>query len=52
VNNPPAGLLEGQRVEPVIPAPGYALARQNLSEQPEPTPPPGAASGDGHATTP
>src|SRR5580658_10482263 len=52
VNNPPAGLLEGQRVEPVIPATGYALARQSLSEQPEPPPPPGAASGDGHATTP
>jgi RND family efflux transporter MFP subunit len=52
VNNPPAGLLEGQRVEPVIPAPGYALARQHLSEQAEPPPPRGAASGDGHATTP
>jgi membrane fusion protein (multidrug efflux system) len=52
VNNPPAGLLEGQKIEPVIPVPGYALARQSLSEQPEPPPPPGAASGDGHATTP
>jgi hypothetical protein len=44
--------LEAQRIEPVIPVPGYALARQSLSEQPEPPPPPGAASGDGHATTP
>jgi len=42
VNNPPAGLLEGQRIEQVTPAPGYAPA----------PPPPGAASGDGHATTP
>ena len=52
VNNPPAGLLEGQRIEEVTPAPGYAGARQSLSEQPEPAPPAGAASGDGHATTP
>jgi RND family efflux transporter MFP subunit len=48
VNNPPAGLLEGQSVQPVTPAPGYAAARQTL---PEPSPS-GAASGDGHATTP
>ena len=28
VNNPPAGLLEGQAVQPVTPMPGYAAARQ------------------------
>jgi hypothetical protein len=28
VNNPPAGLLEGQSVQPVTPAAGYALAAQ------------------------
>jgi RND family efflux transporter MFP subunit len=48
VNNPPAGLLEGQSVQPVTPAPGYAAARQ---APPEPSPPL-AASGDGHATKP
>jgi membrane fusion protein, multidrug efflux system len=52
VNNPPAGLLEGQTVQPVTPVPGYAVARQNPTEQPKPPPPPGSASGDGHATTP
>jgi len=52
VNNPPAGLLEGQSVQPVTPVQGYALAQQNSSEQPEPPPPPGSASGGGHQTTP
>jgi membrane fusion protein, multidrug efflux system len=52
VNNPPAGLLDGQTVQPVTPVPGYALARQSLAEQPEPPPPPGSSSGDGHETTP
>jgi membrane fusion protein (multidrug efflux system) len=52
VNNPPAGLLEGQTVQPVTPVPGYAVAQQKLAEQPEPPPPPGSASGDGHQTTP
>ena len=28
VNNPPAGLLEGQMVQPVTPMPGYAAATQ------------------------
>jgi hypothetical protein len=28
VNNPPAGLLEGQAVQPVTPAVGYAMAAQ------------------------
>jgi membrane fusion protein, multidrug efflux system len=52
VNNPPAGLLEGQTVQPVTPVRGYAVAQQNSINQPEPPPPPGAASGDGHQTTP
>jgi membrane fusion protein (multidrug efflux system) len=52
VNNPPAGLLEGQTVQPVTPVRGYAMAQQNSIEQPEPPPPPGSASGDGHQTTP
>lgn len=52
VNNPPAGLLEGQSVQPVTPAPGYGAAKQKLNSLPEPPPPPGSASGDGHASTP
>jgi RND family efflux transporter MFP subunit len=52
VNNPPAGLLEGETVQPVTPATGYAVASQNLASLPEPPPPPGYASGDGHDTTP
>ena len=52
VNNPPAGLLDGETVQPVTPVRGYALAQQKLAEQPEPPPPPGSASGDGHQTTP
>jgi RND family efflux transporter MFP subunit len=51
VNNPPAGLLEGQSVKPVTPAAGYAMA-QKTAAQPKPQPPPGSAIGDGHATTP
>jgi len=52
VNNPPAGLLEGQRVQPVTPVPGYATVKQKLQSLPEPAPPPGSVTGDGHATTP
>jgi membrane fusion protein (multidrug efflux system) len=52
VNNPPAGLLEGQLVQPVTPVTGYAAASQKLGSLPEPPPPPGSASGDGHDTTP
>jgi membrane fusion protein (multidrug efflux system) len=52
VNNPPAGLLEGQSVQPVTPAPGYAAPKQTAHSLPEPAPPPGSASGDGHGTTP
>jgi len=52
VNNAPAGLLEGQTVQPVTPMPGYAAASQTLESLPEPPPPRGAASGDGHTSTP
>jgi len=51
VNSPPAGLLEGQTVQPVTPMPGYSTAKRKLPSLPEPVPP-RAASGDGHATTP
>jgi membrane fusion protein (multidrug efflux system) len=51
VNNPPAGLLEGQSVQPVTPTAGYAMAPQ-IPAQPKPPPPPGSAIGDGHAATP
>jgi membrane fusion protein (multidrug efflux system) len=51
VNSPPAGLLEGQTVQPVTPMPGYSTAKRRLPSLPEPVPP-RAASGDGHATTP
>jgi RND family efflux transporter MFP subunit len=44
VNNPAAGLLEGQLVRPVTPVPGYTAAPPN----PEPAP----SRQDGHAGTP
>ena len=44
VNNPPAGLLEGQSVQPVTPVPGYATATPKA--QPAPPSPAAAASGD------
>jgi membrane fusion protein (multidrug efflux system) len=34
VNNPPAGLLEGQSVQPVTPVTGYANATQKVQAQP------------------
>jgi membrane fusion protein (multidrug efflux system) len=49
VNNPPAGLLEGQSVQPVTPATGYAMAAQPAHQQPEGSRPEAAASGDGQA---
>ena len=52
VNNPPAGLLEGQSVQPVTPVAGYAMVTQKMQGQPESPPPPGSASGGGHPTTP
>jgi len=52
VNNPPAGLLEGQTVRPVTPAAGYAMAKKTTPAPPKPAFPPGSSTGDGHATTP
>jgi membrane fusion protein (multidrug efflux system) len=52
VNNPPAGLLDGESVQPVTPVAGYAMATQKTQGQPEPPPPRGTASGDGQATKP
>ena len=43
VNNPPAGLLEGQSVQPVTPASGYAATPK---AQPKPPPLAAAPSGD------
>ena len=34
VNNPPAGLLEGQSVQPVTPVAGYAMATPKVQAQP------------------
>jgi hypothetical protein len=34
VNNPPAGLLEGQSVQPVTPVSGYAMATQKTKATP------------------
>jgi RND family efflux transporter MFP subunit len=51
VNNPPAGLLEGQSVQPVTPATGYATAPQKTQgQQTQPTV--DAANGQAKATTP
>ena len=52
VNNPPAGLLEGQAVQPVIPARGYAMVAQPTHQQPEGSRPEAAASRDGQANEP
>jgi hypothetical protein len=51
VNNPAAGLLEGQSVQPVTPAAGYAMATQKTTGQPQPPPPAGPANGQAKATT-
>ena len=52
VNNPPAGLLEGQSVQPVTPATGYAMATQKTPAQTQPPAPGDAAHGLAKATTP
>ena len=48
VNNPPAGLLEGQSVQPVTPAMGYATATPKA--QPDPLSLAAAATGDQRAS--
>jgi membrane fusion protein, multidrug efflux system len=50
VNNPPAGLLEGQLVQPVTPAKGYAMAAQKTSGPSAPSA--SAGGGRGGAATP
>jgi membrane fusion protein (multidrug efflux system) len=45
VNNPPAGLLDGETVRPVTPEPGYASAP---TSPPEPPPRPQLTNNDGH----
>lgn len=52
VNNPPAGLLEGELVQPVTPMTGYAMATQEVQAQPETPPPTGASNQLPKATTP
>jgi RND family efflux transporter MFP subunit len=52
VNNPPAGLLEGQSVQPVTPAKGYATAPQKAQGQPEPPSPTSAANQQAKPSTP
>lgn len=52
VNNPPAGLLEGQAVQPVAPATGYATATQKTPGQSESPPAADPAKGQAKATTP
>jgi RND family efflux transporter MFP subunit len=52
VNNPPAGLLEGQSVQPVTPVTGYANAAQPAHSQLEASRPEAAATGDGQANEP
>jgi membrane fusion protein, multidrug efflux system len=52
VNNPPAGLLDGETVQPVTPVPGYASAPKNPAVQPGEPPRPQLANDEGRASTP
>jgi membrane fusion protein (multidrug efflux system) len=52
VNNPPAGLMDGETVQPVTPAPGYASAPRNPLVQSEKLPPPQRAIDEGHTSKP
>jgi membrane fusion protein (multidrug efflux system) len=52
VNNPPAGLLEGQSVQPVTPVTGYANAAQRAHPQLGGSRPEAAATGDRQANQP
>jgi membrane fusion protein, multidrug efflux system len=49
VNNPPAGLMEGETVQPVTPVPGYASAPTSPPDQP---PRPQLADSDRHESEP
>ena len=52
VNNPPAGLMDGETVQPVTPAPGYASAPRSPSVQPQKPTPPQLANDDEDRSTP
>jgi membrane fusion protein, multidrug efflux system len=52
VNNPPAGLLDGETVQPVTPVPGYASAPKNPPVQPGEPPRPQLANDEGRTSTP
>ena len=52
VNNPPAGLLDGETVQPVTPVQGYASAPKNPPVQPDQSPRPQLADDEGHTSTP
>jgi membrane fusion protein (multidrug efflux system) len=51
VNNPPAGLLDGETVQPVTPMPGYASTQTSPPDQPERPPRPPLTNDDGHTTS-
>jgi membrane fusion protein, multidrug efflux system len=51
VNNPPAGLLDGETVRPVTPAGGYATTAESQSE-PQPAAPADVAKREAKADTP
>jgi membrane fusion protein, multidrug efflux system len=52
VNNPPAGLLDGDTVQPVTPEPGYASAPTSPPHQPEQPSRPQLADDEGHTSKP
>ena len=52
VNNPPAGLMEGETVQPVTPTPGYASAPTSMPGQPEQSARPQLADDDRHTSKP
>ena len=52
VNNPPAGLLDGETVQPVTPVTGYASAPKNPPLQPGEPPRPQLANDEGRTSTP
>jgi hypothetical protein len=52
VNNPSAGLLEGQTVQPVTPAKGYGTVMQAKRDPPAPGYANAAASGNGDGGSP
>jgi membrane fusion protein (multidrug efflux system) len=52
VNNPPAGLLDGETVQPVTPVPGYASAATSPADPPGEPPRPQLANDEGRTSTP